>query len=138
MEELKRLLDEIVRAPVAAAHGSLRRTSANPPALSEDYTATLHTSSASLTDEGFVRGAWLEFTEPDGVRRRCRLTWLSPVQGTCLFKDLERNKSFAISLEELRERRSKGTASLADGPGIAQASIEGAIADVAKALATPV
>lgn len=137
IEELKRLLDEIVRAPVAAAHGTLRKTSPNAPLFSDDYTATLHTSSASLTEEGFVRGAWIEFKE-EGVRRRCRLTWLSPVQGTCLFKDLERNRSFAISLEELRERRRQGTAALVDGPGVAQSSIEGAIADVAKALGSPV
>lgn len=137
VEELKLLLDEIVRAPVAAAHGNLRKTSPQAPVFSDDYTATLHTSSASLAEEGFVRGAWMEFKE-DGARRRCRLTWLSPVQGTCLFKDLERNRSFAISLEELRERRRQGTAALVDGPGVAQSSVEGAIADVAKALGSPV
>jgi hypothetical protein len=56
------------------------------------------------------------------------------VQGTCLFKDLENNRSFAISLEDLRERRRAATVLAVDGPGVAQASIEGAIEDVAKAL----
>ncbi|MGZ5573295.1 MAG: hypothetical protein ACXWF6_19425, partial [Usitatibacter sp.] len=74
---------------------------------------------------------------PDGARRRCRLTWMSPVQGTCLFKDLERNRSFAISLDELREKRRAGVAVPVDGPGVAQASIEGALADVARAMSAP-
>ncbi|MGZ5081405.1 MAG: DUF1631 family protein, partial [Usitatibacter sp.] len=137
VEEVKLLLDEILRAPVAAAHGSLRKRPAAPPAFKDDYTATLHVSSVSLAEEGLARGTWIEFTEPDGARRRCRLTWMSPVQGTCLFKDLERNRSFAISLDELREKRRAGVAVPVDGPGVAQASIEGALADVARAMSAP-
>jgi hypothetical protein len=130
VEELRVLLDEVIRSPVAAAHGTSRR----PPlaALADDYTATLHVSGALLGDEGLARGTWTECHEPDGETRRCRLTWLSPVQGTCVFKDLERNRSFAIALEELRERRRLGTAIPVDGPGVAQASIDAAISDVAR------
>jgi hypothetical protein len=134
VEELKLLLDEVMRAPMAAAHGALPRRAASAPAFKDDYTATLHVSSASLAEEGLARGTWFEFAEPDGARRRCRLTWMSPVQGTCLFKDLERNRSFAISLDELREKRRAGLAAPVDGPGVAQSSIEGALADVARAM----
>jgi hypothetical protein len=56
------------------------------------------------------------------------------VQGTCVFKDLDRNRSFAISVDELREKRRGGRAAVVDGPGVAQSSIEGAIADVARGL----
>ncbi len=132
VEELRVLLDEVMRSPVAAAHATSRKAPVSP-AL-DDYTATLHVSGASLGNEGLERGSWLEFVEPDGERRRCRLTWLSPVQGTCVFKDLERNRSFAIALEELRERMGAGTAEMVDGPGVAQASIDGAISDVARGL----
>lgn len=132
VEELRVLLDEVMRSPVAAAHGTSRKAPVSP-AL-DDYTATLHVSGAMLGEEGLARGSWVEFREPDGERRRCRLTWLSPVQGTCVFKDLERNRSFAIALEELRERLRAGTAEPVDGPGVAQASIDAAISDVARGL----
>ncbi|HXF79835.1 MAG TPA: DUF1631 family protein [Usitatibacter sp.] len=132
LEELRTLLDEVMRSPVAAAHGALRKVPAPMPA--DDYTATLHVNSGSLAAEGLARGTWFEFTEEDGSKRRCRLNWMSPVQGTCVFKDLALNRSFAISLDELRERRERGSAVPVDGPGVARSSVEGAIADVARAL----
>jgi hypothetical protein len=132
LEELRGLLDEVMRSPVAAAHGALRKVPAPMPI--DDYTATLHVNSGSLAGEGLARGAWFEFTEDDGSKRRCRLNWMSPVQGTCVFKDLALNRSFAISLDELRERREGGRAVPVDGPGVAKSTIEGAIADVARAL----
>jgi hypothetical protein len=135
VEELKQLLDEVMRSPVAAAHGALRKVPAPMPA--DDYTATLHISSASLAEEGLARGAWFEFTGEDGAKNRARLNWMSPVQGTCVFKDLDRNRSFAISVDELREKRRAGRAAIVDGPGVAQSSIEGAIADVARGLGGP-
>jgi hypothetical protein len=137
LDEMKELHAALARSPAAAAHGRKLRKAALAEATvpaPEDYTATLHVSSASLAEEGLHRGAWFEFIEPDGLRRRCRLNWMSPVQGTCLFKDLENNRSFAISLEDLRERRRAATALAVDGPGVAQSSIEGAIEDVAKGL----
>jgi hypothetical protein len=77
----------------------------------------------------------VEFRDPGQAPRRCRLTWVSPVQGACVFKDLDRNRSFPISIEELRERRRAGTAVMVDGPGIAAASVDAALADVARGLA---
>lgn len=135
VEELRQLLDEVLKAPVAAAHGTLRKV---PPVMPvDDYTATLRVSSASLAEEGLARGVWFEFTEDDGSKQRCRLNWMSPVQGTCVFKDLERNRSFAISVDDLRDKRRDGKAVVVDGPGIAQSSIDGAIADVARTLGAP-
>jgi hypothetical protein len=132
VEELKQLLDEVMRSPVAAAHGALRKVPTPMPA--DDFTATLHVNSASLAEEGLARGVWFEFAEDDGAKHRARLNWMSPVQGTCVFKDLDRNRSFAISVDDLREKRRAGRAVVVDGPGVAQSSIEGAIADVARGL----
>jgi hypothetical protein len=132
MEELRQLLDEVVRAPVAAAHGHIRK---KPPVMPvDDYTATLRVSSGSLAEEGLARGVWMEFTEDDGRKQRCRLNWMSPVQGTCIFKDLDRNRSFAISVDDLRAKRKEGKVVIVDGPGVAQSTIDGAIADVARNL----
>ena len=132
MEELRSLLDEVVKAPVAAAHGAIRKTP--PPMPVDDYTATLRVTSGSLAEEGLARGVWFEFTQDDGSKRRCRLNWMSPVQGTCVFKDLEHNRSFAISVDDLREKRRAGKALIVDGAGVAQSTIDGAIADVARNL----
>ncbi|HXZ47916.1 MAG TPA: DUF1631 family protein [Usitatibacter sp.] len=131
LEELRVLLDDVMRSPIAAAHGMRRKVAPEP--VVDDYTATLHVSGA-VREEGLVRGAWVEFRDPGGETRRCRLTWISPVQGACVFKDLERNRSFPIGLEELRERRRAGTAVLVDGPGVAASSVDGALADVAGGL----
>jgi hypothetical protein len=130
IERLRTMLDGVVRAPAAAAHAA--RTSAVPPPA-DDYTATLR-SSTSSAELGFGRGSWFEFREPDGSAHRCRLSWMSPVQGVCVFKDLERNRSFAVGLAELSERGRAGSALLVDGPGVARASVDGALADVAKIL----
>ena len=133
LEELNELHAALARAPAAAAHGA-RLGNAPATVPQDDFTATLHVSSGALTEEGFKKGAWLEFTAEDGAKSRCRLNWMSPVQGTCLFKDLEKNKSFAISVADLREKVRTGAAAIVDGPGIAAASIEGALADVARDL----
>jgi len=133
VEELRQMLDGVVRAPLAAVHG-LRPKTAAAPAPADDYTATLQVSGA-LRDEGLTRGAWVEFRDAGQPPRRCRLTWVSPVQGACVFKDLDRNRSFPIAIEELRERRRAGTAVMVDGPGIAAASVDAALADVARGLA---
>ncbi|HUJ00961.1 MAG TPA: DUF1631 family protein [Usitatibacter sp.] len=131
IERLRTMLDGVVRAPAAVAHAAARTRAAPVPA--DDYTATLH-SSTSSAELGFGRGSWFEFREPDGSARRCRLTWMSPVQGVCVFKDLERNRSFAVGLAELGERRRAQTAMPVDGPGVASASVEAALADVARSL----
>ena len=101
----------------------------------EDYTATLRVSSGSLAEEGLGRGVWFEFSEDDGTKRRCRLNWMSlPCRAMRVFKDLDRNRSFAISVDDLRDKRREGKAAIVDGPGVAQSTIEGAIADVARNL----
>jgi hypothetical protein len=135
VEEVRQLLDEVMTSPVATAHGAIRKDP--PPMPAEDYTATLRVSSGSLAEEGLTRGVWMEFTDDDGSKHRCRLNWMSPVQGTCVFKDLEKNRSFAISVDDLRDRRRNGKAVIVDGAGVAQSTIDGAIADVARNLGAP-
>lgn len=132
MEQMRRIHGELERAPAAAALGELRIMSDTGPGLEDDVTATLNLSSAALEEEGLARGSWYEFTEADGGRRRCRLSWLSPIQGACVFKDLARNRSFAIALDDLRTRRAQGLARPVDGPGVAGESIEAALQDVAR------
>lgn len=133
MEQMRQIHAELERAPAAAAHGELRVTAGTAtPSYQDDVTATLNVASRDLEDEGLARGAWFEFTEADGRVHRSRLNWVSPVQGACVFKDLTAGRSFAISLDELRERRAAGRARPVEGPGFAGPSIEAALVDVAR------
>jgi len=132
MEQMRQIHSELERSPAAAAHGELRLTAGPGASYEDDVTATLNVASRALEDEGLVRGAWFEFTEEDGRKHRCRLNWVSPVQGACVFKDLAAGRSFAIALDELRERREAGRAERVDGPGFAGPSIEAALHEVAR------
>jgi len=131
LEELKHAHAELARAPANTA--ALSRLTALP-VIEDDVAATLVMAATSLPEEWLQRGAWIEFTEEDGKKRRYRLNWTSARAGICVLKDLERNKSLAISLADLRARRDDGTAIVVDGPGVAQSTIEAAIQDVARTL----
>ncbi len=131
LDELDRLQAEVRRAPAALA-SLVTTTPGLGKSITDDVTATLHLSSDAAKDEGLERGAWFEFEEEDGTRLRARLNWLSPVQGACVFKETARNRSFAISLADLRAKRDAGLARPVDGPGVALACIEAALADMAR------
>ena len=131
LAEMDRLHAELRRSPGAVA-GALTTTAGLRQDITDDVTATLHVSSEEVLDEGLARGVWFEFTDDDGTHHRARLNWLSPVQGACVFKDPARNRSFAISLADLRARRDAGRARPVDGPGVASASVEGALQDLAR------
>ena len=132
LDELDRIHAELQRAPLAAARGELATTVSFTPTIQDDFTATLHISSDAIREEGLGRGAWYEFTQDDGTVCRARLAWVSPVQGACVFKDIAHNRSFAISLADLRAQRAEGRARPVDGPGVSHSSIEGALQDVAR------
>ena len=131
LAEMDRLHAELRRSPGAVA-GAITTTAGLGRDITDDVTATLHVSSDEISDEGLARGAWFEFAEDDGTHLRARLNWLSPAQGACVFKDPARNRSFAISLADLRAKRDAGRARAVDGPGVALSCIEGALADVAR------
>lgn len=131
LAELDRLHEELRRSPAAVA-SAITTTAGLGQGITDDVTATLHISSGEVLDEGLARGAWFEFTEADGSHRRARLNWLSPVQGACVFKEMARNRSFALSVADLRAKRDAGLARPVDGPGIALACIEGSLADLAR------
>jgi hypothetical protein len=130
LDQFDRLQADMQRAPIAAVQAEA--AAGLSAAMADDFTATLHVSSDAVQEEGIARGAWFEFTEDDGTLARARVAWVSPVQGACVFKDVARNRSFAMSLADLRQRREAGRARPVDGPGVAHACIEGALADVAR------
>jgi hypothetical protein len=102
------------------------------PAPFSDAETTVVSPVASLSREGLYRGCWVEFVEADGTKRRCRLNWLSAISGACVFKDYEKNTSFAIDCDDLKSRLLAKTVLLVEGCGLARATIEEAIKDVAR------
>lgn len=131
LAELDRLQAQVRSFPAAMAN-AITTTAGLGQGITDDVTATLHVSSEEVQDEGLARGAWFEFTEEDGSHLRARLNWLSPVQGACVFKETARNRSFALSLADLRAKRDAGMARPVDGPGVALSCIEAALADMAR------
>jgi len=131
LDELDRLNAELRRSPGAVA-GAITTTAGLGQEIQDDVTATLHISSGEFVDEGLARGAWFEFTQEDGSHVRVRLNWLSPSQGACVFKSPALNRSFAISLADLRAKRDSGLARPVDGPGVALACLEASLADIAR------
>ncbi|HHJ12982.1 MAG TPA: DUF1631 domain-containing protein [Gammaproteobacteria bacterium] len=48
-------------------------------------------------------GTWMEFRGPDGQRSRAKLSWISPITGTCLFTDRAGLKAGNYSIHELAQ-----------------------------------
>ncbi len=46
-------------------------------------------------------GTWVEFRDNDGQRIRAKLSWVSPITGTCLFTDRKGLKAGNYTIEEL-------------------------------------
>ncbi len=129
---IMRVHDAAASAKEHGPNSAQPETQEQAPAPSSDAETTVVSPVASLIREGLYRGCWVEFTEADGTKRRCRLNWLSATSGACVFKDYEKNASFAIERDDLRSRLLAKTASLVEGCGLARATIEEAIKDVAK------
>ncbi len=130
LAELDRLHAQVRREP-AAMSARVTTTAGLGRKITDDVTATLHMSAAEVQDEGLARGSWFEFTEDDGSHLRARLNWLSPVQGACVFKETARNRSFALSMADLRAKRDAGRVRPVDGPGVVLAGIDAALAEMA-------
>jgi hypothetical protein len=47
------------------------------------------------------RGAWMEFSNDDGVPNRVRLAWVSPLQTLYIFSTRDRKEAFSLSAENL-------------------------------------
>jgi hypothetical protein len=95
-------------------------------------TSALRVQSADAGGEDVAPGSWLEFIDDDGVLCRAHLDWMSPANGACAFRDIANNRSFAISLADLRVLREAGSATVMANHSVAGATLEGALEDVAR------
>ncbi len=73
------------------------------------------------------RGQWIEMADDDGVIQHCRLSWVSPLKETFIFKNYDTKLAITLTSEEFRWLQSKGRIKLLEEHSITERSIEGAI-----------
>lgn len=64
--------------------------------------------------EHLTRGAWLDLTSRNGVARKVKLAWVSPMRSLYIFTTRGKDETFSVSAEEMaqvfREKRAKTVA----------------------------
>jgi hypothetical protein len=104
-----------LRAAKHATERRLRKQAAQPPQPQPDeFDARVQT----LED-----GAWLEFTQPDGVARRLRLAWVSPMRGMYVFATRARQEALTLSCEELAQALRQQQARVLSVAGLVERAI---------------
>ncbi len=97
--------------------GETQEAEAGKPASSETKATRTNTATAAepaaaesrrAIDDAFTArarqlkpGTWMEFRGNDGQRLRAKLSWVSPITGTCLFTDRKGLKAGNYTVEEL-------------------------------------
>ena len=73
------------------------------------------------------RGQWIEMKNDDGSSQRCRLSWVSPLKETFVFKNYDTKEAITLSAEEFVWLESQGRVKLIEEHSLTERSIEGAI-----------
>jgi len=73
------------------------------------------------------RGQWIEMRNEDGSSQRCRLSWVSPLKETFVFKNYDTKQAITLSSEEFVGLESLGRIKLIEENSLTERSIEGAI-----------
>lgn len=102
-----------IQANEAEASGNPEEQLANvkpvepPEPVEEQPDDTVSESTRAIDDDFTDRarqlkaGTWVEFRDADGQRIRAKLSWVSPITGTCLFTDRKGLKAGNYTIEEL-------------------------------------
>jgi hypothetical protein len=103
----------IVRAPIdasperqlelaveAAQQDALRRVAQENAVAAQEQA---HKDEAELALDGLERGAWLEFAQADGGKRKLKLAWVSPLRSLFIFSTGTRGEAFSMPAEKLGE-----------------------------------
>ena len=101
----------------------------SPAALA--VSSSVASPSASLAALGLACGDWIETRDVAGIRR-WRLSWITSILGTCVFKHYETNATRNMSCEELRERLSSGELQQVRGLGLADEVLNSAFEIVSR------
>ena len=91
----------------------------------------LASPSATLAALGLACGDWIETRDAAGTRR-WRLSWITSIMGTCVFKHYESNTVRNMGCEELRERLLSGEVQRVRGLGLADDVLNSAFETVSR------
>jgi hypothetical protein len=131
----------IVRAPIdasperqfelaveAAQQDALRRV-AQENAVAEQEHADK--DQAELALDGLERGAWLEFAQADGGKRKLKLAWVSPLRSLFIFSTGTRGEAFSMPAEKLGEALRAGKVTVVALEGVVGRVLSEALRDAA-------
>ena len=141
-------------AKLVRAHG---RTAVNAPetdetdTVGEETRTTEHKAaakpvetpkaadSADAIDDAFTArarqlkaGTWIEFRGTDGQRLRAKLSWVSPITGTCLFTDRKGLKAGNYTIDELAHLLRSARARLLNAAPLMDRAVRTALEEYGK------
>ena len=77
-------------------------------------------------------GTWMEFRGPEGERIRAKLSWVSPITGTCLFTDRKGLKAGNYTIEELAHLMRSARARLLNAAPLMDRAVRVALEEYGK------
>ncbi len=77
-------------------------------------------------------GSWIEFRGTDGQRLRAKLSWVSPITGTCLFTDRKGLKAGNYTIEELAHLLRSARARLLNAAPLMDRAVRTALEEYGK------
>jgi hypothetical protein len=77
-----------------------------------------------------ARGQWIEMTNEDGSVQRCRLSWVSPLKETFVFKNYDTKEAVTLTAEQFQLLESQSRIKLIEEHSLTERSIQGAILGV--------
>ncbi len=73
------------------------------------------------------RGQWVEMVDEDGNVQRCKLSWVSPLKETYVFKNYDTKAAITLKSDEFRALQKRGGIKMIEEQSLTGRSIEGAI-----------
>jgi hypothetical protein len=112
----------LLRAQKDGAGESAQDVEHQPVALAADPREKLRKRTTSI-----ARGQWIEMTDEDGAVQRCRLSWVSPLKETFVFKNYDTKEAVTLTAEEFQLLESRSRIKLIEEHSLTERSIQGAI-----------
>jgi hypothetical protein len=108
--------------PISATQGQLDLT---PAPTAVDPRSQMRKRSSSIE-----RGQWIEMRDDAGKVQRCRLSWISPLKETFVFKNYDNKQAVTLSTADFQALLKSGDIKLIDDASITERSLVGAIKTV--------
>jgi hypothetical protein len=110
------------------------RTESGPPVQDKPETESARAINDAFTARArqLKAGTWMEFRGDDGQRLRAKLSWVSPITGTCLFTDRKGLKTGNYTIEELAHLLRSARARLLNAAPLMDRAVRNALKEYEK------